>query len=416
MSEERIHHPYSPSTLQSLEACPCYEGKQGEVHIRALEGTKAHKVTETGEDDHTLSDDDAEAAAECMDFYNSRKQLLEEARTKAFNEAFAGRTVNEKLREECRLFPQITELTETYLPVDDELICDSKTENGQLKMREFTGTTAGYFDRAIISHDGKYAEAMDWKFGQWAIEKCSNNLQAIAYVLGLFKKFPALESVRFFFKQPALSLVSEHLFNRADIPALLLRVKVVVERAREARRRADFGTANPVIPACLFCRHVGVCPKVTAFACKVGSKFAPLIIPDSVTPTMIQDPANTGLAMKLAQVLKVWSEAMRSVTADRVLRGAPLPDGYELRSRDGSRKVINPDQFKKHALEWISEEQYNGTLEVSIGAIEKAIGSNQARGSKKEAIQTFKAILEENNIVERGSPAVFLQAKNKSDD
>ena len=394
MSEERIHHPYSPSTLQNLEACPCYEQDPKSVpHPRALAGTKAHRVTETAEDDHTLSDDDAEAAAECMDFYNQRKQSMLERGI----ESIVG----------VRETPLIQELTETYLPVDDELI--------EYSGIVFQGTTAGYFDRAIIDHTGKYAEAFDWKFGQWGIEKCENNLQAISYVLGLFKKFPALESIRFFFKQPALQLVSEHVFSRSEIPALLLRVKVVVARARAARAWGDFRTANPVIPACLFCRHVGVCPKVTEFACRVGSKFAPLKIPESVTPSMIQDPQNTGLGMQLAQVLKVWSDAFRSVTADRVLRGAPLPDGYELRSRDGSRKVIDEPGFKKIALGILSESEYQTATDVSIGAVEKLIGDKMPRGSKKEAIQKFKTDLETAGVVERGSPACFLQAKNSKD-
>lgn len=406
-TEERIHHPYSPSTLQSLEACPCFEQKQGEVHVRAIAGTKAHKLTETGEDDLTLDDADAEAAAECMDFYNSRKQLMEDARTQWAVE-----------RNQITA-PPILELTETYLPVDDEIIeINTIDRKDYAEVTKFLGTTAGYFDRVIIDHTGTYAEAFDWKFGDWAIEKCENNLQAIAYVLGLFKKFPRLESIRFFFKQPALALVSDHLFTREQIPALLLRVRVVVERSREARAQKNFSSANPVIPACLFCKHVGVCPAVTSYACRVGSKFAPLIIPESITPTMVQDPANTGLAMKLAQVLKVWSEAMRSVTADRVLRGAPLPDGYEMRSRDGSRKVTDEFKFRMAALDaGLTPSEYEATKDVSIGAVEKAISDKTPRGSKKEAIQTFKRKIEDaGDIVERGSPAVFLQAKNKSDD
>src|SRR6187551_3557979 len=83
---ERVHHSYSPSSLQSLEACPCYRNKQEVVlHERCIAGTKAHNVTETGEDDKELSDEDAVAAAECMDFYARRVELLEEARLREIN-------------------------------------------------------------------------------------------------------------------------------------------------------------------------------------------------------------------------------------------------------------------------------------------------------------------------------------------
>jgi hypothetical protein len=375
-AEDRVHHPYSPSTLQSLEACPCYEGRS-ESHIRAIAGTKMHKVTEDRVDDDSLDDDDALMAAECIDFWEGRKQLMLEK-------------------------GPIVELAETYLPIDD-LEFEGGTQS----------TTAGYFDGAIIDYTEKYCEGVDYKFGLWAVEKVKNNLQVFSYVLGLFKKFPKLETIRFFIKQPAIGFLDDHVFHRNEIPVLLLRISVVVERARVARKTGNFSTANATIPNCLFCRHLGICPVVTTYAVKIGNKFSPLKIPDSVTPSMIQDPANTSLGMQLAQVMKVWSEAFRKVTCDRVLRGAPLPDGYELKSRAGSRKVTNLPEFKKYAMHYLTEEEFNSTLEVGLGAVEDAIGFKQPRGSKKKAIQDFKVVIEQAEVVERGREAVFLQAVNK---
>src|SRR5688572_24995158 len=69
LSEERVHHPYSPSTLQSIEACPCYKSRPSQ-HVRTIIGTLAHKATETRRDDDRLDDDDASAVAQCLDFYD----------------------------------------------------------------------------------------------------------------------------------------------------------------------------------------------------------------------------------------------------------------------------------------------------------------------------------------------------------
>ena len=402
---ERVHHWASPSTLQNLEVCPSYQGNET-THPRATAGTKIHKVIESRIDDNDLSDDDAEIAAECFDFYSQRKQLMEDARQRSIDEvavsvdavtqAIFGHSNNEQSEAEVAgKFPPIVELQETYLPIDDD------------------DTTAGYFDNAIIDHTGTYAEAFDWKSGLWAVEKVSNNLQAFAYVLGLFRKFPKLEKIRFWFRQPAIGATSDAIFTRDQIPEMLLRIKVVVARAKEARTRGDFSTANPTIPGCLFCRHIGICPKVTEFACKTGSKFAPLQIPEHITPSMVQDEKNTGLGMQLAQVMAVWSNAFKQVTADRVLRGAPLPEGYALRSREGSRKVIDMKNFKVEVLKVLTEEEFESTLDVSIGAVEKAVSDKTPRGFKKEAIRELKTVLEEKNITECGAPACFLQAANK---
>ena len=71
---ERSHHPYSPSTLPMLEACPSFEGRQSAVqHPRTIIGTLSHAAIETGEDNPELTDEDADKVAECIDFYDEPK-------------------------------------------------------------------------------------------------------------------------------------------------------------------------------------------------------------------------------------------------------------------------------------------------------------------------------------------------------
>src|SRR6266850_879366 len=134
MSDEiRLHHPRSPSTLQSREACPCYESRNDVVHERAIAGTMAHNVVETGSDDERLSDDDAAAAAECLDFYSRRLQLMSEARARAVDEKWHS-TLDMRPEQAERSIDQLIELKETYLPVDD------------CKYADADSTTAGYID------------------------------------------------------------------------------------------------------------------------------------------------------------------------------------------------------------------------------------------------------------------------------
>src|SRR3989442_9595306 len=100
---ERPHHLYSPSQLQFLEACPCYR-PNNDINERAIAGTLAHAVTESRQDDARLSDEDSTAAAECLDFYDRRKQLMDEAQQRAPASQYP------KL--------QVIELKEVYLPID----------------------------------------------------------------------------------------------------------------------------------------------------------------------------------------------------------------------------------------------------------------------------------------------------------
>lgn len=373
-TEERQHHPFSPSKLQFLEACPCYESRDSK-HARSIAGTLAHKVTETGEDSAELSDEDAEAAAECMDFWSARKQEMEKS-------------------------GPVLELIEAYLPIDD---CEF--ENG------IKATTAGYVDRVAVSHDKKYAEVADWKFGVWPVEKAENNLQAIAYCLGLFKRYPSLESIRFFFRQPLIKFNTDHTFSRLDVPHLYLRVQAVVARAQEARKTGNFSTANPVIPACNFCANIGRCPAVAAIALRVGKKFHPLEIPEQISPTAVLNPADAGIGMRLSQVVETWAGAFRRQTSERVFRGAtPCPAGYTIESRSGNREITDIEKFKFHALRHVSKEKFDAALSVTLGPIEKAISDAAPRGVKKEAVQAFKKEIEDAGIVERAEGYAFLRA------
>ncbi len=389
--ESRKHHPYSPSTLNSREWCPCFSSRQEDKpHHRAIAGTRAHGVVETGEDDQRITDEDAAAAAECLDFIDRHRRLMTE-------EA-------ERLRETIRINggdarPElfaIQELKEAYLPVDDE------------------DTTAGYVDRVLLSPALAYAVMFDWKFGFWPVEEAKNNLQGIAYALGLLYLYPWLRHVVFYFKQPHLSVVSDAKFTRDQIPELLLRVKVSVARAKEALRRAtemnDWSMAKPAVPVCNFCGNLGRCEKVCAFACKVGHKFMPLEMPEDITPSLVHDPKQTALGLRLASVLKVWCDAFRRQLTERILRGdAPLPPGQKIQEMQ-KRELIDVAKFKTVALKYLTDAEYQGALEPTFGAIETLISEHAPRGQKKAAVEEFQAALLESGAVKKGDKFSFLRA------
>jgi len=401
-SEQRTHHAYSPSTLQSLEACPCYIGQQSETpHERTTAGSRAHNVVESGEDDNRLDDADALAAAECIDFIAKRRQLMEEARTRAYFQTGVadGKEYSPTAVLPASAIPEIVELKEIYLPIDD------------LRFDDAESTTAGYVDEVLIDHTGEYAELMDWKFGRWAVESADNNLQGIAYSLGLFRMYPKLKSVIFWFKQPHLDTVSSAVFTREQVPALYLRVQVVVARAREARKSGNFSTARPMVPACNFCANIGSCPAVAAFACRVGSKFHPVEIPDDITPTQVLSGRNATLGMRLSQVMAVWAKAFRTQITNRVICGeADIPAGYEVRSQS-KREIIDADKFKQVVLRYLPESEYNALLAApGFGDIENIIKERAPRGSKKSALEEFQQQLEDSGAVAKQQPYSFLRA------
>lgn len=374
--QERPHHPYSPSWLQSGEVCPCFKSRDSK-HARTIAGTIGHKVTETGEDDMRLSDDDALAAAECLDFYDSRRQLME--------------------AEAITVGGEILELKETYLPIDDCSFADAES------------TTGGYIDRGVLNYDRTYGEFIDYKFGLWAVENADNNLQGLAYILGAFKAYPTLQKVRFYFKQPHLNLITHVDINRNNVADIYLRIQVVVARAREARQRGDFSLARPHTPICNFCAELGRCPKVAEMVCKVGHKFHPLAVPDDITPSALQDPKNTVLAMQLASVVKIWCDAFRRQVTDRVLRNdAPVPDGYQVASLR-KRELVNLQKYKEVALKYLSPEEWESCLDTTFGAVEGKIKDNAPRGEKLAVVKMFQEEAAATGATKLGDEFSFLK-------
>lgn len=391
-ADSRKHHRFSPSTLQNREACPCYESRDT-VHIRAIAGTMAHGVVETRKDNDLLSDEDALAAAGCLDFVDRRKQMMDDRRASLFVQQPGLLQAN---------VPQVQELKEIYLPIDDCAFEDADS------------TTAGYVDHALIDHTETYAELIDWKFGMWPVEKAENNLQGISYTLGLFRKFVRLQTIRFFFFQPLLGTQSEAVFTRNQIPELYLRVQTVVARARLAAKAvavADFSTATPRIPACNFCSNIGSCTKVAEVMCKVGHKFYALEIPANITPSMVMEKTETTLALRLAQVVKVWADAFRSQVTDRAIRGdAPVPEGFYIQTQS-RRKISNKEKFKEVALRYLTEKEYLDSLDIAFGSVEGIISKNSPRGNKKTTVEQFQHDLAAAGATEKGDSFSFLRAK-----
>lgn len=366
MSTERQHHPYSPSQLSSLRQCPSFEGQQDIIHPRTLIGTAIHDCVETGEDNPELADEDAAIAAQCLEFFNARKEAIG---------------------------PGAEVLTEIRLSVDSE------------------ETSAGFIDAALVNGAGDYAEVLDYKTGRWPVDPAASNPQVKAYVLGLFRYRPSLQTIRAFIFQPTVSdEPTEAVFTRSDMEALHSEVWAIVFPAKAAREAGDFATARPSYPLCGLCKHVGRCPAVAKLAGEVGHKFAPLIVPADVTPASINDPAQVLQAWQLASVVEAWAKSFRQVITDRVIcQQAPPPPGYRLEQRS-KREIANPAEFKKIALYHLTPEEYESTVSPGLTAVESLISAKAPRGAKTVTVETFANLLEEKGIVIKGEPYSFLKA------
>lgn len=379
----RLHHPFSPSKLQYLEVSPHWTGEANSESEASLAGTAQHDAAEdhTDIDDPRLEDHQAEAVAMCKGY---RDQIIAK-------------------------YPGGSVLKEVYLPVDGATVLDDAGNS-------FPGTTGGYVDLAVISADRKIAEIADWKFGLWSVEPAENNLQGIAYLLGLFYKFPSLEEITVHFVMPHREEIDFHTFKREQFPALLLRVRTVVARARAARSNpapdgtVQAGKCSVTVSSCLWCGNLGKCVPAATFSLKVGHKYSPALVPANVQPSLMSDPAKAKQTMEISQLMAAWAKAVRAqITLKAIEEDVWLPEGYVLRSR-ADNEVVDPVKIMDAARKLgVSDKDIEAARSIKMTPLNKSVSDLSPRGEKKAAVEKFREDLLASGALVKEAPIYFLE-------
>lgn len=410
---ERVHHRNSPSTLQATEACPGYKSEQGTTNEAAETGTMLHEAADGGPSDH-LSD-------EQMDKVNACKQYVQDI-VDGYKEAFPGcgvRTITKVTQENGQIVFDMTEtepqriagpelfvyvLREVYLGVDDK------------------DTSHGYLDVGIIAPDMLSGHVIDFKFGQNPVETASNNLQGIAYFLGLFKIFYNVKKFTVHFLMPYQAVnVDKHTFTDDSFPRLLLRIQTVVARARLVA--SYFNAAgifvgppevgallNPTEGTCLFCARKAGCPKLASHTLAVGHKYDPLIVPASLNAAVITS-AEAGPALKFLATIEAASKAIRARLTERATNEENfMPEGYQLVLME-RREIVDKRKFYDTIVPLLTPEELIEATSFTFGAVEKAVGAKAPRGSKTAALEDLKNLLQMNGATVVNEPIAILKQK-----
>lgn len=382
----RAHHAFSPSTLQYREACAYYDPTSGD-NSASRAGTLQHDATDKGEDDERLSDQQAAAVADCVRYSDSV----------------------------IAKYPGGTVIKEQYLPIDKETI---PYLTWARELKQIFGTSAGYLDLGVVSACQRFAEIVDYKFGAWAVEPAENNLQGMAYLRGLLVLFPLLEEVTVHFQMPHRDEIDKHTFKRSDFPGIYLRIRTVVMRAIAARADAavnpnSFEKATPNIGACVFCSNIGRCDAVAKFSLRIGHKFSPLQVPQEITPSLLRDATDTGAGLRVASVIEAWCKAYRAQAgAKAIAEDGFIPEGYVLVSSQ-DREIVDNKKFREIAKNYLTDEEIESCVRISITPIEDLIKSKAARGVKEATREEFDAKLKEAGAVELGAEKAYLKMDRK---
>jgi hypothetical protein len=347
------HAKHGPSKLRMLELCPSYEDDPTSDKTKAERGTAMHLAVERGDDSH-------------LDV------------------------------EEAELVQTIRNYTATF-------IADAEQVFRELRLQIAGGETWGTCDLFCVK--GDRADLIDYKTGAWSVEPAAVNLQAQAYVLGAFERFPQVQWIRVHLILPRRDEITTAEYQRSSCVHLWDRVTRTIERAE----REHGHTFRPSDKACFFCGAKAKCPALSSFALAVAPQYEKEYeLPAEYHASLITDPAQMSKAMMLAQVLGKWVDSVKHHALELALSGVEIP-GYQIRERAAPRKITDVVAAYIATQSRFSLTEFLSACTLTVSGLTEAAASKAAHGQKtKEAAAVLQDLGSLGIALREGETIKFL--------
>lgn len=291
MAEELFkHHDFSPSKLQRFENCPAaYKVCKNMIEVKGANSTRGTLLHRAIYDDSVrgeVSDADWEVVMQ--------------------------------IREKHAQYNKFEVYYETFLEVRDE---DGKV------------ISYGIADYIVIDRERAVALLKDFKFGGNPVPQPVDNPQLQTYVVGIFQKFPDIQTVYTTIEQPLLpeDFYEEALYRRNSIGSILARIKKIITKSESADLE-DPLSYNVNIDAdsdanCRYCNKLN-CP---AYLEKIKKCFSLLSIsPDAIPMSEVKETVEYADHIKTAW--KTISDNVEETlkNADRIILDAGGSEHYKV--------------------------------------------------------------------------------------
>jgi len=394
-TQTRGHHPDSPSSLQSSEACALFENEQRDGDASKI-GTFQHKAAETG-------------AFERLDEQLTALGLSEE-------------TISEKRQGVVKAI-EYESATIDSLGSDAVIIREKYFPVGDDRVGDYLGVTGGFPDTVILSKNKRIAAVLDWKFGKVPVTPTKDNLQGIAYALAVLQAYPEIDhaEVHFYHPHQGWSNIEHaqkyvHRFARTDMAEMELRIRTVVAIKKAATKRledsayTDWKDATPKHDLCIWCAHKAQCTKMHSIVLKGASKHPDFLVPDVTNHLALTRADQVSTAFLWASQLESIAKSIKKRAADMVLtEGLELGDGIKL-VRRSERYITSPIKLvriaAKHGVGLLALFR---SISISVSKLEGQIKSRAPRGKGAASVRAFQLELEESGISKKANPIYFLQ-------
>lgn len=351
----RAHARYSPSTFAYREACPHWENDNDPEKSTAAadQGTKLHEFCER-ETSEGLEGDEKMFVDMCLGYAQPYKDA-----------------------------PGAVVMREVKLKVLDQY---------------------GTVDLLILN--GTHADMMDYKMGRHGVEPAENNPQGQGYMLGVWDKFPQIESVTVHFLLPRRDEVSTHTYYRSkDYNRVKLRIATIIARAKKPQ---EFCPSEGV---CMYCGAKSRCAALATRALSISKKLQPgLVLPEKIELDA-SNPQQVAMLLSLAPIMEGWTKQIRDGALRLSLEeGMDIP-GFRRFTKSTPRRVTSILGAWDALKEKMTIEDFLSTCtNLSIVQLEDKFAENAKRGEKKATRQELENILRHADLLKEESEVAYLRA------
>lgn len=366
---DRGHAEFGPSSLKYVAACAGWESRGG-TSAAAEVGTRIHEACET-RNPAGLHDEREHAIYE---------QLIE-WEDKWIATLFAS---DAEIHKEVQL--------DIALPFG----CD----------------TFGTSDLVVVG--GDVALVLDHKTGIGEIDEVETNKQSKAYSIGVFQRFPEVNTIHAVFLIPQRNQELHGVYTRDMLDEMSDELARYIVAGKIARLKRAVGELDveDVCPnnGCQYCLHQSTCPALGHLCVEIAKRYEPDLLPEGpIRSTEVDDPDTLGRLYTVACIAEKWAEGIKRKAVLSGLAGL-VPTGFRMRSMGFAKKINDTLKFIETAETklGIDKSELMQFADFSFAKVRDYYAGRAKRGEKAKSAELFESTLTEAGIIDAGTERFSL--------
>jgi hypothetical protein len=195
-----------------------------------------------------------------------------------------------------------------------------------LRGHEFFGTCDLWCDQG----DGT-GDLIDYKFGRLSIPDAEDNLQALSYGVGIFQKYPDIDTIRVSFLLPRRNEVTTTTLHRTKLESYVNSLSWLFDKITADK------PVRTACKACEYCALKGDCPEITE---KIIDAVMPkgLELPKDTNPEAMSVEELDSFALPFIRIVDSWKNAVKKRAMELLSDGTKMAH-HEVGFRSAALKL-----------------------------------------------------------------------------